>query len=54
MVEEIFENWHTRKLQIGLILLFYDNLSFTIVEENFENWHSSNLQIGLILLLSDN
>ena len=41
-------------LQIGLILLLFDNYYFTMVEEIFEIWHSEMLQIGLILLLFDN
>ena len=40
-------------LQIGLILLFFDDNYFTMVEENFEIRHSEMLQIGLILLLFD-
>ena len=38
MVEEIFEIWHSEMLQIGLILLLFDNYYFTMVEENFEIW----------------
>ncbi len=55
MVEENFEIW-LEMLQIGLILLIFDNHHFTMVLEIFEIWHSDSEmhQIGLILLLFDN
>ena len=45
MVEENFKIWHSEMLQIGLILLLFDNYYFTMVEEIFEIWFSETLQI---------
>ena len=43
MVEENFEIWHSEMLQIGLILLLFDNYYFNMVEEKIEIWHSEML-----------
>ena len=42
MVEENFENWYSKRLQIDLIVLLSDDY-FTMVEENYGNWHSKRL-----------
>ena len=48
MVEEIFENWHSKRLQIDSILPLSDNYSFTMVEEIEEMLCSTDFIISEI------
>ena len=44
---------YSKRLQIDLIVLLFNNDYFTMVEEIFENWYPKKLQIDSIILLSD-
>ena len=49
MVEEKFEQLHSKMLQIDSILLLSENHSFAMVEENFEQLQSKRHQIDSLL-----